>query len=187
LSTNTIEYAVQVLRGMAYEHRLHLLVLLQHGERTPAELAAAVRLESPHVAHYLRYVREARLIRRRSRDPQGHHHGPEAPAEQQKLKVVTGTTDFDVRHGAPGSYDRRIGAATVGETRAGDVSTLESGDVPLRQMKTVTIIWSVRLTGAIEVSLALRAASLRVFGVEPGRSRPRWSSHRVGHEQLGSC
>lgn len=62
-----IEYAVQVLRGMAYEHRLHLLVLLQDGEQTPGELAAAVPLESTLVAHHLRYLREARLIRRQRR------------------------------------------------------------------------------------------------------------------------
>ena len=62
-----LEYAVQVLRAMAYEHRLHLLVLLQQGEQTPAELAAAVQVESTLVAHHLRYLREARLIRRQRR------------------------------------------------------------------------------------------------------------------------
>jgi DNA-binding transcriptional ArsR family regulator len=63
----TIEHAVQVLRGMAYEHRLHLLVVLQDGEQTPGALAAAVQLESTLVAHHLRYMREARLVRRQRR------------------------------------------------------------------------------------------------------------------------
>lgn len=63
----TIEHAVQVLRGMAYEHRLHLLVVLQDGEQTPGALAAATQLESTLVAHHLRYMREARLVRRQRR------------------------------------------------------------------------------------------------------------------------
>ena len=63
----SIELAVQVLRGMAYEHRLHLLVLLGAGERTPADLAGAIALDQTIVAHHLRYLREARLISRQRR------------------------------------------------------------------------------------------------------------------------
>lgn len=60
-----LERTVQVLRAMAYEHRLHLLLLLRGGEQTPGALAEAVRLESTLVAHHLRYLREAHLISRR--------------------------------------------------------------------------------------------------------------------------
>ena len=57
-----IEVAVTVLRGMAYEHRLHLLVLLGKGERTPGELAAAIPLDPTVVAHHLRCLRQAHLV-----------------------------------------------------------------------------------------------------------------------------
>ena len=63
----TLEHAVRVLRGMAYEHRLRLLVVLQDGEQTPGALAATVQLHSALVAHHLRYLHEARLIRRQRR------------------------------------------------------------------------------------------------------------------------
>jgi len=61
----TLEQAAQALRAMAYEHRLHLLLLLRDGEHTPGALAVAVDLESTLVAHHLRCLRDARLIRRR--------------------------------------------------------------------------------------------------------------------------
>ena len=60
--------AVVVLRGMAYEHRLRVLVLLRDGERTPAEIAAAVPADPTVVAHHLRFLLDARLVRR-------HRHG----------------------------------------------------------------------------------------------------------------
>jgi DNA-binding transcriptional ArsR family regulator len=63
----TLERAAQALRAMGYEHRLHLLVLLQDGEQTPGALAEAVDLESTLVAHHLRCLRDARLIRRQRR------------------------------------------------------------------------------------------------------------------------
>lgn len=60
-----LERAVVVLRGMAYEHRLHILVLLLDGEQTPASLAEAIAAEPTAIAHHLRYLRAARLIKRR--------------------------------------------------------------------------------------------------------------------------
>jgi DNA-binding transcriptional ArsR family regulator len=62
-----LERAVTVLRGMAYEHRLHILVLLQAGESTPAVLAEAMRTDVTGVAHHLRFLRDARLVRRERR------------------------------------------------------------------------------------------------------------------------
>jgi len=57
--------AVVALRGMAYEHRLHVLLLLRDGERSPAELAERIPAGATAVAHHLRYLMDARLIRRR--------------------------------------------------------------------------------------------------------------------------
>jgi ArsR family transcriptional regulator, virulence genes transcriptional regulator len=62
---DAIERAVAVLRGMAYEHRLHILILLQSGERTPAALAEAIPADVTAVAHHLRFLRDAQLVRRR--------------------------------------------------------------------------------------------------------------------------
>jgi len=61
----SLERAVIALRGMAYEHRLSILILLRNGERTPAALAAAIPAEQTALAHHLRFLRDARLIQRR--------------------------------------------------------------------------------------------------------------------------
>ena len=60
-----LERAVAVLRGMAYEHRLRILVLLRDGERTPAALTEVIPADPTAVAHHLRFLLDARLIRRR--------------------------------------------------------------------------------------------------------------------------
>jgi DNA-binding transcriptional ArsR family regulator len=65
IDDEVLRRAVVVLRGMAYEHRLHLLLLLRDGERTPAELAGLVPAGPTAVAHHLRYLLDARLVRRR--------------------------------------------------------------------------------------------------------------------------
>ena len=62
-----IERAVIVLRGMAYGHRLHMLMVLRGGERSPAELAEAISADATSVAHHLRFLKDARLVRRRRR------------------------------------------------------------------------------------------------------------------------
>ncbi len=62
-----LERAVIVLRGMAYEHRLHILVLLQSGEQTPAELAGAIAADPTAVAHHLRFLKDAQLVQRQRR------------------------------------------------------------------------------------------------------------------------
>ncbi|MGQ5261929.1 metalloregulator ArsR/SmtB family transcription factor [Micromonospora sp. ZYX-F-536] len=66
----TLDRAIVVLRGMAYEHRLHILVLLQGGEQTPAWLAQALSADSTAIAHHLRFLKDARLIRRKRRGRQ---------------------------------------------------------------------------------------------------------------------
>ncbi|BCJ50393.1 hypothetical protein Asp14428_18680 [Actinoplanes sp. NBRC 14428] len=62
-----LERAVIVLRGMAYGHRLHILVLLRSGELTPAELADAVPADPTALAHHLRFLKDAGLVRRQRR------------------------------------------------------------------------------------------------------------------------
>jgi DNA-binding transcriptional ArsR family regulator len=57
--------AVEVLQGMAYEHRLHILLLLRAGEATPTMLAEVVPAHATAVAHHLRHLVAAGLIRRR--------------------------------------------------------------------------------------------------------------------------
>jgi ArsR family transcriptional regulator, virulence genes transcriptional regulator len=66
-SGSPLERAVIVLRGMAYEHRLHILVLLLSGEQTPASLAEAIPADATSIAHHLRSLKDARLIRRERR------------------------------------------------------------------------------------------------------------------------
>ena len=61
----SLERAVNALRGMAYEHRLHILVLLREGETTPSTLAAAIPAHPTAVSHHLRHLVDAGLIRRR--------------------------------------------------------------------------------------------------------------------------
>jgi DNA-binding transcriptional ArsR family regulator len=62
---SALERAVVALRGMAYEHRLHILLLLRDGEQTPATLAQAVPGDFTAIAHHLRFLRDAQLIHRR--------------------------------------------------------------------------------------------------------------------------
>jgi DNA-binding transcriptional ArsR family regulator len=59
-----IDAAVTVLRAMAYEHRLRILLHLLHGEATAAALSAALVLDPTGLAHHLRHLRTARLIHR---------------------------------------------------------------------------------------------------------------------------
>jgi DNA-binding transcriptional ArsR family regulator len=67
LTGPALERAMVVLRGMAYEHRLHILMLLRGGEKTPADLAAAISADATAIAHHLRFLKDARLIRRQRR------------------------------------------------------------------------------------------------------------------------
>lgn len=65
MSPETLRRAVEVLRGMAYEHRLHILVLLGDAPATPAGLAATLSVHSTVVSHHLRDLVHAGLVRRR--------------------------------------------------------------------------------------------------------------------------
>jgi DNA-binding transcriptional ArsR family regulator len=65
ISQATLAKAVEALRGMAYEHRLHILILLRAGAATPTELAESVPAHSTAVSHHLRHLIHAGLVRRR--------------------------------------------------------------------------------------------------------------------------
>jgi DNA-binding transcriptional ArsR family regulator len=67
LTGPTLDRAVVILRGMAYEHRMHILVLLLGGEQTPASLAGSIPADATAIAHHLRFLKDARLIRRQRR------------------------------------------------------------------------------------------------------------------------
>ena len=77
IETAALERAVLALRGMAYEHRLHILVLLRAaGEATPSALAEAVPAHATAVAHHLRHLVDAGLVRRRRHGRQVYYSLP---------------------------------------------------------------------------------------------------------------
>ncbi|MDT5030640.1 MAG: hypothetical protein QOC94_811 [Actinoplanes sp.] len=68
LTDRDVERTVAALRGMAYEPRFRILVMLAAvPESSPVDLTEALPLEGTIVAHHLRHLLEARLIRRRRR------------------------------------------------------------------------------------------------------------------------
>ena len=77
ISEAQLERATATLRAMAYEHRLHILVLLRAGEATPSELARDVPAHVTAVSHHLRYLIDAGLIRRRRRGRQVYYELPD--------------------------------------------------------------------------------------------------------------
>ncbi|MEV6349087.1 metalloregulator ArsR/SmtB family transcription factor [Actinoplanes sp. NPDC051851] len=57
--------AVRALQGMAYEHRLHILMLLRASESTPGTLSENASVHPTAIAHHLRHLLDAGLVRRR--------------------------------------------------------------------------------------------------------------------------
>ena len=62
-----VERIVAALRGMAYEPRFRILMVLLASESSPTEICAALPLNATVVAHHLRHLLDAKLIRRRRR------------------------------------------------------------------------------------------------------------------------
>jgi DNA-binding transcriptional ArsR family regulator len=63
-----LERIVVALRGMAYEPRFRILFMLTLvTESSPADLTAALPLDGTIVAHHLRHLLDAKLIRRQRR------------------------------------------------------------------------------------------------------------------------
>jgi ArsR family transcriptional regulator len=67
IEPSDLDRAVLVLRGMAYQHRLHILLVLRSGEATPADLGAIVPAHPTAISHHLRHLTDAGLILRRRR------------------------------------------------------------------------------------------------------------------------
>ncbi|WP_250031200.1 ArsR/SmtB family transcription factor [Paractinoplanes maris] len=65
ISAAALAKAADALRGMAYEHRLQILVILRAGETTPSMLAAAIPAHPTAVSHHLRHLLDSRLVQRR--------------------------------------------------------------------------------------------------------------------------
>jgi DNA-binding transcriptional ArsR family regulator len=63
----SLKRAAEILRGMAYVHRLHILVLLRDDEHTSAGLAAVIGADPTAIAHHLRSLLAVGLIRRERR------------------------------------------------------------------------------------------------------------------------
>jgi DNA-binding transcriptional ArsR family regulator len=70
ISPDALAKAVKVLQGMAYEHRLHILILLRDGEATPTQLTEVVSAHVTAVSQHLRHLVHAGLVRRRRRGRQ---------------------------------------------------------------------------------------------------------------------
>jgi DNA-binding transcriptional ArsR family regulator len=67
-SDRDLERVVAALRGMAYEPRFRILVMLAEvPESSPADLTEVLPLDGTIVAHHLRHLLEAKLIRRQRR------------------------------------------------------------------------------------------------------------------------
>ncbi|MDT5042363.1 MAG: hypothetical protein QOE51_3348 [Actinoplanes sp.] len=67
-TAQALSRVIAALRGMAYEHRFRILVVLMvDHESSPADLAKALPLDSTVVAHHLRHLLDAKLIHRRRR------------------------------------------------------------------------------------------------------------------------
>ncbi|MBU2668008.1 metalloregulator ArsR/SmtB family transcription factor [Actinoplanes bogorensis] len=77
-----LQRAAAALRGMAYEHRLHILVLLRAGETTPTVLAGALGVQQTLVAHHLRHLIDARLVCRRRRGRNLFYALPDEPTRR---------------------------------------------------------------------------------------------------------
>jgi ArsR family transcriptional regulator, lead/cadmium/zinc/bismuth-responsive transcriptional repressor len=68
LMEQDLERVVAALRGMAYEARFRILVMLtMTPESSPVDISAALPLDATIVAHHLRHLLEAKLIRRTRR------------------------------------------------------------------------------------------------------------------------
>jgi DNA-binding transcriptional ArsR family regulator len=85
-----LDRAVLVLRGMAYQHRLHILLVLRAGEATPADLCGIVPAHPTAISHHLRHLTDAGLIRRRRSGRRVYYSLP----GESTGRLVDGILDF---------------------------------------------------------------------------------------------
>ncbi|MDY7085044.1 MAG: metalloregulator ArsR/SmtB family transcription factor [Actinomycetota bacterium] len=93
ISPNALAKAVGALRGMAYEHRLHILILLRAGEATPSALTEAVPAHATAVSHHLRNLIHAGLVQRRRRGRQVFYSLPNESIARLVDEVLTYVAD----------------------------------------------------------------------------------------------
>jgi DNA-binding transcriptional ArsR family regulator len=68
LTERELERIVAALRGMAYDARFRILVMLaMTPESSPVDISAALPLDATIVGHHLRHLLDAKLIRRQRR------------------------------------------------------------------------------------------------------------------------
>lgn len=85
-----LDRAVEVLRGMAYQHRLHILLVLRAGEATPADLNGIVPAHPTAIAHHLRHLTDAGLILRRRQGQRVYYSLP----NESTGRLIDGILDF---------------------------------------------------------------------------------------------
>jgi DNA-binding transcriptional ArsR family regulator len=103
--TDPLSDAVDVLLGMAYEHRLRILVVLMDGDATPTMLAGSLELDATLVAHHLRQLLVARLVRRR-RDGRQVFYGIEGDRTRRLIADVLRYAGLPYADGTPASVAR---------------------------------------------------------------------------------
>ncbi|BEL06630.1 hypothetical protein Q0Z83_048210 [Actinoplanes sichuanensis] len=85
-----LDRAVLVLRGMAYQHRLHILLVLRGGEATPADLNGIVPAHPTAIAHHLRHLTDAGLVLRRRRGQRVYYSLP----DESTGRLIDGVLGF---------------------------------------------------------------------------------------------
>lgn len=97
-----LDRAVEILRGMAYQHRLHILMVLRAGEATPAQLGEVVPAHPTAISHHLRHLADAGLIQRRRQGQRVYYSLP----SESTGKLIDDLLDF-----VTGGGGRHSGAA----------------------------------------------------------------------------
>ncbi|GIF38961.1 ArsR/SmtB family transcription factor [Actinoplanes xinjiangensis] len=97
-----LDRAVLVLRGMAYQHRLHILLVLRAGEATPAGLSEIVPAHPTAISHHLRHLTDAGLIQRRRRGQRVYYSLP----SESTGRLIDGILDFVTGGGHKGPAGR---------------------------------------------------------------------------------
>ena len=66
-SRPTVEAAAALLRALSYLPRLQIALQVKPRESTPSDLGAQLSMEQPALAHHLRHLRTAGVVRRQRR------------------------------------------------------------------------------------------------------------------------
>lgn len=88
IDAEDLNRAVEVVRAMAYGHRLHILVLLGRADETPASLADALSVHSTVISRHLRDLVSVGLIRRRRNGRRVYYSLSGAPTRSLLAEVL---------------------------------------------------------------------------------------------------